>query len=188
VDHRQAVDEHRDVVAVGVRRPADRVDLILIDHLQPVVVAFALSSRYTFLLVPSSRRNTWTWSAWMRAVLSTIPSSTPGDPLGEEPMPLGVGESDPVQRLQLQPQVRGQICLRPDWQVLVRLLLQLPDERRFEFGLGLVRRGRDPVRNELGDDGALGTDRDQVERPGVPAQPRVGLCTGMTVTTSSSPT
>lgn len=90
--------------------------------------------------------------------------------------------------LQLQPQVRGQICLRPDWQVLVRLLLELPDERRFEFGLGLVRRGRDPVRNELGDDGALGTDRDQVERPGVPAQPRVGLCTGMTVTTSSSPT
>lgn len=112
----------------------------------------------------------------------------PGDPLGEEPMPLGVGESDPVQRLQLQPQVRGQICLRPDWQVLVRLLLQLPDERRFEFGLGLVRRGRDPVRNELGDDGALGTDRDQVERPGVPAQPRVGLGTGMTVTTSSRPT
>ena len=30
-----------------------------------------------FLVVPSSRLRTWTWSSWIRAVFSTMPSLSP---------------------------------------------------------------------------------------------------------------
>ena len=38
---------------------------------------FRLSINTRFLNVPSSRSSTWTWSSWIRAVFSTIPSFAP---------------------------------------------------------------------------------------------------------------
>ena len=38
---------------------------------------FRLSISRTFLNVPSSRASTWTWSSWIRAVFSTMPSLAP---------------------------------------------------------------------------------------------------------------
>ena len=74
----------------------------------------------------------------MRAVFSTIPSFLPGDRLGEEPLPLGVGELDLVQRLELGAQVGLQRGGADDRQVLVGLPLEQLDERRFQLGLALV--------------------------------------------------
>ena len=71
---RQAVDEDRDVVAVlplTRRRPPTSYWLMTWSRL---LWMFDLSIRLMFLLVPSSRLRTWTWSSWIRAVFSTIPS------------------------------------------------------------------------------------------------------------------
>ena len=38
---------------------------------------FVLSMSVTFLVEPSSRFRSWTWSSWMRTVFSTMPSLAP---------------------------------------------------------------------------------------------------------------
>jgi hypothetical protein len=48
----------------------------------------------------------------------------PRDPLREEPLPLRIGELDPVQRLELDPQVGDQLRLAGERQVLVGLLTE----------------------------------------------------------------
>ena len=72
---------------------------------------FVLSISVTFLVVPSSRLSTWTWSSWIRDRLLDDALVGARDLLGEEPLPLRVAELDAVQRLELRAQVGDE--LRP---------------------------------------------------------------------------
>ena len=101
---------------------------------------FRLSISRTFLNVPSSRASTWTWSSWIRAVFSTIPSFAPAIFSAKNRSHSLVAELDRVQRLELRAQVGDERGLARDPQVLVGLTLEELDERRFELGLALVRR------------------------------------------------
>ena len=62
----------------------------------------------------------------------------PSDPLGEEPLPLRVGERDVVECLQLRAHVRDEVRLIRDVKVLVGLGLQALDELALQLGLGLI--------------------------------------------------
>ncbi len=85
-----------------------------------------------------------------------------GDPLGEEALPLGIGEPYAVERLELAAQVGDELALGGDGEVGVGLLLQLSQERLLKVGLRLVCRVARRAGNELGNDGALGTDCDRL--------------------------
>ena len=117
---------------------------------------FVLSISVMFFVVPSSRLQDLDVVFLDAHGLLDDALVGAGDLLGEEPLPLGVGERDVVQRLELRAQVGDELRLAGDRQVLVRLLLQELDELPLQLGLGLVRRLGSTRPDELGDDGALG--------------------------------
>ena len=85
---------------------------------------FVLSMRRTFLVEPSSRFRTWTWSSWIRAVFSTIPSLAPAIFSLKNRSHSASENVIAVQGLELRAQVRDELRLGRDRQVLVRLRLQ----------------------------------------------------------------
>ena len=85
------------------------------------------------------------------------------DLLGEEPVPLAVGERDLVQGLQLDAQVRHQVNLGMQRKVLVRLLHQQREEGLLQVCFALVGRLRCGLGDELGHHGALSTQCDRLE-------------------------
>ncbi len=85
-----------------------------------------------------------------------------GDPLLEEALPLLIAELDAVQRLQLRAEVRDQVGLGLDGEVVVRLRLQDLDELGLKLGLGLVGRRAGRFWDELGDDRTLRADGDRL--------------------------
>lgn len=95
---RQPVDQDRDVVAVGPGCPAlTLVDHILVDDLQAVVVDAGLVDQHDVLrrtVVPLQDLDVVLLDAdrlFDDAVIG------PGDLVSEEPLPLCIGERDPVQ-------------------------------------------------------------------------------------------
>ena len=102
VHHRQAVDEHGHVVAVRRGRP---VDLVLVDDLEPVVVDVGLVDQVDVLgraVVALEDLDVVFLDA---GGLLDDPVVLARDRLVEEPLPLGVGELDLVQRFELGAQV-----------------------------------------------------------------------------------
>ena len=93
---RQAVDEDRDVVAVGALGAAVALaDLVLVDDLQPVVVDVLLSISVDVLgraVVALEDLDVVLLDAHRLLDDALVRA---GDLLGEEPLPLGVGERDP---------------------------------------------------------------------------------------------
>ena len=112
-----------------------------------------------FLVVPSSRLRSWTWSSWMRTVFSTMPSLAPAilsvkNRSHSASLNLMLFRASSwVRRLAIE------LCLGRDREVLVRLRLQELDELPLERRLRLVGRGSRGIRDELGDDRALRADR-----------------------------
>ena len=84
------------------------------------------------------------------------------DPLGEELLPLRVGKRHVVQELKLLAEIRDELLLGADGEVLVGLRLQLPDELLLQCCLGLVAAGLIFVGHILRNDGALRRDGDRV--------------------------
>ncbi len=120
---RQAVDEDRDVVAGRARCSVD-VDLVLVDHLQPVVVDVPLVDQADVLERPVVAREDLDVVLLDPRRLLDDPLVRARDLLGEEPLPLVVAELDPVERLELRAQVGDQRGLARDPQVLVGLSLR----------------------------------------------------------------
>ena len=77
VHQRQAVDEDGDVVAVRALAPPSTPTSYWLMTCSRLLWMFRLSISRMFLTVPSSRARTWTWSSWIRAVFSTMPSFAP---------------------------------------------------------------------------------------------------------------
>jgi uncharacterized lipoprotein YddW (UPF0748 family) len=75
---------------------------------------WTLSMSMTFLVVPSSRVRSWTWSSWMRTVLSTMPELALAIRSVKKVLPFGVAEPYAVERLELRAQVGDEIGLRGD--------------------------------------------------------------------------
>ena len=71
---------------------------------------FVLSISEMFLVEPSSRLRTWTWSSWMRAVFSTMPSLAPAI-FSVKNRSHSPSVNDVVQRLQLGAQVGDEVGL-----------------------------------------------------------------------------
>ena len=94
------------------------------------------------------------------------PVARASDLLGEQALPLGVAELGLVQRFELAAEVDLKLGGRRDRQVLVGLPLQQRDERGFESGLALVRRGLVGIGHELRDDRALFGECDRLEGDG----------------------
>ena len=148
--------------AVGAGRRGRH--LVLVDHLQPVVVDVGLVEQVDVLERPVvALQHLDVVGLDLRGLLDD-PLIRASDLLGEEPLPLPVGERDLVQRLQLDAQVRHQLGLGVQRQVVVRLLLQQGDERLLQVGLGLVAVLLGRVRGELGHHRRLGTQRDRLIR------------------------
>ena len=128
VHERQAVDEDRDVVAVRAARPAVALpDLVLVDDLQPVVVDVGLVDELDVLRRPVVALEDLDVVLLDADGLLGDAIVRTGDLLGEEPFPLGVAERDAVQCFQLGTEVRDQLRLGRDREVVVRLPLQQLD-------------------------------------------------------------
>ena len=80
----------------------------------------------TFLVVPSSRLQQLDVVLLDADRLLDDPVVGARDALGEEPLPLVVGERDAVQRFELGAQVGDQLAFGRDRQVLVGLLSEQP--------------------------------------------------------------
>jgi len=163
VHHRQAVHQHRHVVAVGAGRAAFALgDLVLVDYLEPVVVDVALVDEHDVLGGPVVALQD----------LDMVLLDAPGllcrsfirarDLLREEPLPLGVAERDPIESLKLRAEVRDERGLARERQVFVGLGLQELDECLLQGGLGLIRRLLGGFRKVLGNDRALRAHGDRV--------------------------
>ena len=136
---REAVDEDGDVVAVGVASAAlAPADLVLVDDLQAVVVDVRLVDQGDVLgrAVVAGEELDVVFLDADRLVDDALVRA--GDLLAEEPVPLGVGECDAVERFELGAEVGDQVGFGGDRQVLVGLRLEQRDELAFQFGFGLV--------------------------------------------------
>src|SRR5690606_23682024 len=87
----------------------------------------------------------------------------PRDAFGEKPLPLGIAELDPVEDLELGPQVGHQVGLRPEPQVLVCLPFEELDDTGFQFRFRLIPRLQMAVGAELRHHRALRADGDGLE-------------------------
>jgi hypothetical protein len=85
----------------------------------------------TFLVVPSSRLRSWTWSSWMRTVLSTMPSFAPAIRSVKKRCHSASEKVMPLSALELVAQVGDELALAGDGEVLVGLLLQLSARSAF---------------------------------------------------------
>ncbi len=169
VHERQPVNQDRHVVTIGtLDRPTaagrrHTGDLVLVDDLQTVVVDVDLVDERDVLRRPvltPERLDMILLDADRLLPHRVIRRS---DHRGEEPLPLPVGELDAVQRLKLCAQVREQVLLRSDRQVLIRLLPQQPDKLRLQLRLRLIPRRLCRVGLELRDNRRLRRQRDRLE-------------------------
>ncbi len=148
---RQTVHEDGHVVPVGPRA----LDRVLVDHLQPVVVDAGLVDDRDVL------RRTVVASEGVHVVLLHPHRLLHGAVVGAqqvlraEPTPLRIAERDAIERLELCAEVREQVRLRSDREVLVGLLAQQSDELPFEVGLRLVPARTGRIGHELGHHGRL---------------------------------
>ena len=117
MNERQAVDEDRHVVPVGV----SAIHLVLVDHLQPVVVDVDLVGQVHVLdgAVVALEDLDMVLLDPRRLLDDAVVGA--GDLLGEESLPLGVGELDVVQPRKLLAQVRLQCGRARHRQVFIRL-------------------------------------------------------------------
>jgi len=169
VHQRQAVDQHRHVVTVRARRTASALvrtlapgHLVLVDDLEPVVVDIRLVDERDVLgrpVVAPQDLDVILLDA-QRLLDGTLVGA--GDTLPEEPLPFAFAERDPVERLELPAQVRDELGLARERQVLVGLSLEDADELPLQRRLGLIRRLVRGLRDVLGDDRALGAHDDGV--------------------------
>ena len=132
---RQAIHEKSHVITVLVDA---RIRLVLVHHLQPVPVDMLTVQQVDVLdrtIIPLERDH--------RIILDT-----PGlvddrqrrvrNVLRAEPFPLGVGELDAVQLLELAPQIGDELGLSLNVEPVVPLTCQNRDQLALEHGLGLV--------------------------------------------------
>ncbi len=170
VHHRQPVDEHGHVVPVGVLRTTigsgtfAAPDLVLVNDLQLIIVDVRLVNQRNVLRRPIIAPEDLdvvlldTRRLLDDAIVGTC------DLRREELLPLGIREGHPVDLLELHAEVRDQLCLRCDRQVLVGLPLEESDHLLLECGLRLIRISLRRIVNILSDDRALRRDRDRIVR------------------------
>jgi len=157
MDHRQTIHQHRNVVPGR----ASAFGLVLVDDLQDVVVDVLFINQVDVLaaaVIPGEHLDMVL--LYTRRLLNDAVVGT-GHLLREEPLPLGVGEGDLVEVLQLAAQVVDQLLLAGDAQVLVSLLFQLGYQASLERPLTLIGRLANGFRDELGHDGALVRERNR---------------------------
>ena len=156
VNHRQAIDQHGDVVAVRVVRATHAaVDLVLVDDLQSVVVDVLLVEQSDVLgraILAFKDLHVVFLDANRLFDDAVILAS---DLLRGELLPLAVGEDDAVEGFELDTKVRDQLGFRRHCHVFIRLRTQQPNQFLLQRRLRLVRRLGHGIRNILGNDRAL---------------------------------
>ena len=159
----QAVDQHRHIVAVVVPGALLLAYLILVDDLKAVVVDILLVDKgdvFGGAVIPSEH---------LHEVLLDLPGLLHdvlvgvGDGVGEEPLPLAVGELVTVQGLQLAAQVGDEVGLLVDLQVLIALLGEQLDELPLQRRLALIAVRAVFHRLIRGDDRIFGCGCDDVK-------------------------
>ena len=159
----QAVDQHRHIVAVVVLGPLLLAHLILVDDLEAVVVDVLLVDEgdiFGGAVVPAEH---------LHEVLLDLPSLLHdmlvgvGDGVGEEPLPLAVGELVAVKGLQLAAQVGNEVGLLVDLQILIALLGEHLDKLPLQRRLALIAVRAVFHRLIGGDDGVFGCSSNKVK-------------------------
>ena len=135
---RQAVDQHRHIVAVVVLGPLLLVHLILVDDLEAVVVDVLLVDEgdiFGGTIIPPEHLHKVLLNllGLFHDMLVGV-----GDGVGEESLPLAVGKLVAVQGLQLTAQVGNEVGLLMDLQILIALLGEQVDELPLQSRLALV--------------------------------------------------
>ena len=160
---RQAIDQHRHIVAVVVFGPLLLAHLILVDNLETVVVDVLLVDEgdiFGGAVIPPQHLHKvlLDFSGLLHNVLVGV-----GDGIGEEPLPLPIGELVAVQSLQLAAQVGNEVGFLVDLQILIALLGKQLNEFPLQVRFALV--GVRAVFYWLvrGDDGVFGCGGDKVE-------------------------
>ena len=119
---RQAVDQHRHIVAVAVFGSLLLAYLILVDDLETVVVDVLLIDEgdiFGGAVIPPQH---------LHKVLLDFPGLLHnmlvgvGDGIGEEPLPLPIGELVAIQSFQVAAQVGNEVGFLVDLQILIALL------------------------------------------------------------------
>ena len=135
---RQAVDQHRHIVAVVVFGSLLLAHLILVDDLEPIVVDVLLVNEgdiFGGAVIPPQH---------LHKVLLDFPDLLHdvlvgvGDGIREEPLPLPIDELVVVESLQLAAQVGDEVGRLVDLQVLIALLGEQVNEFPLQGRLALV--------------------------------------------------
>ena len=153
VDHREAVDEHRHIIA-GIVRPLRL--FILVDDLYAVAMDILLVKQGDVLgraVIPCQIKDTvflYASGLFLDAFVGI------GKMLGEELLPFLIGEGIVVEKFQLAAEIGDKPFLIVDVRILVALRAQLLDERLLQVGFALVEVGADFGGRVFGNHGAFG--------------------------------
>lgn len=158
----QTVDQHRHIVAVVVARPLCLAHLILVDDLETVVVDVLLVDEgdiFGGAVIPPEH---------LHEILLDLPGLLHnvlvgiGDGVGEEPLPLAVGELVAVQGLQLAAQVGDEVDFFVNLQIFIALLGEQRNKLPLQRRLALIAVRAVFHRLVGGDDGVFGCGGDNI--------------------------
>ena len=161
MDQRQAVDQHRHIIAIVMNCPLLCGDGILIDDLQTVIMDALLVNKlniFAFPVIPAEH---------LHIVLLNQPGLFENagvcvcQHLVPETLPFAVRKAIVIQLFQLRSQIGNQVSLFMDGQALIAQLAKQTDKLLFQVRFALVRLRALRLRLVFGDDGAftaLGND------------------------------
>ena len=161
MDQRQAVDQHRHIIAIVMSCPLLCGDGILVDDLQTVIMDALLVNKlniFAFPVIPAEH---------LHIVLLNQPGLFENAGVGvcqhlvPETLPFAVRKAIVVQLFQLRPQIGNQVSLFMDGQALIAQLAKQTDKLLFQVCFALVRLRALRLRLVFGDNSAftaLGND------------------------------
>ena len=128
MDHREAVDQDRYIIAVAVPCSFVLADSVLIDDLKKVVMDVLLIDQGdvlggTVITLQDLDIVLLDLSGFLNDMVIRICQG-----ILKEPVPFGIGEGVAVQNLQLLPEIRDQLCLRMNRKIFIALLSEHTDE------------------------------------------------------------
>ena len=163
MDQRQAVDQHRHIIAVIVGSAFLGRDGILIDDLQAVVVYALLVNKlniFAFPVIPAEHLHIVLLD---QAGLFKNAGVGVCQHLVPEPLPFAVRKTIVIQLFQLRPKIGNQVSLFMDGQALVAQFAEQTNKLLLQIRFALVCFRALRLRLVFGDDGAFCTLRYDVE-------------------------
>ena len=141
MNHREAIDQDRHIIAVAVPCSLVLADSILIDDLKEIVMDVFLVDQgdvfgRTIITLQDLNEVLLDLPGLLYNMIIRVRQS-----IFEEPVPLGIGEGIAVQHLQFIPEICNQLCLRMDRKIFIALPGEHTDEFPLQFSFALIAVG-----------------------------------------------